>query len=222
MGQAQAGELDHRGVDGVQMSRDVGAGGRPVGIEDVAAAEHVELRQVAGGNAEVDRRLAAGEAVPQHVAVVVVRVRPAEHGRRLELDQVGEPLGQVRFLPREKHFAAAVEVAVGPADLPAVEQVFVEQLRSSPPPAETSRPTFFTACGLVRGSTPAPGTRPVATLRVTLKMSYEKLRPAWRATFVAAQAPAEQRLAGWCPAARAAKSPCESSSVREVVQWKGS
>ena len=104
--QAQPGELDHGGVDGVELSRDIGSGSRPVGTEDVAAAQHVELRQIAGGHAVADRRLAAGEAVAQAIAVAGVGVRAAEKGRGLKLDQVGESLGQIGLLPRDEGFPA--------------------------------------------------------------------------------------------------------------------
>ena len=97
----------------------------------------------------------------QHVAVVAERVRPAEHGGGLELDQVGEPLGEVRFLPRQIHFAAAIEAAVGPADLPAVEQVLVEQRDPLRTAAETWRRRSSPSAALVRWLAWA-GTRPVA------------------------------------------------------------
>ena len=132
-------------------------------------AEHVELVEVAGGDAEIDRRLAAAEAVPQFVAVLVERIRPAEHGGGLELDQVGEPLGQVGLLPREEDLAHLVERRIGPADRPPVEQVLVEQLDRLGRP----RKRRLDLRDLLRlGRLDAwPGTRPEATRREMLNTS---------------------------------------------------
>ena len=128
MRQAQAGELDHRGVDGVQMARDVGGGGGPVGIEDVAAAEHVELA-----------RLPAGMRKSTVVSPPLKPCRRRSPSSSYEYDprSMAAVWNSIRLANRWARYASCrvrktspprSSAAVGPADRPAIEQVLVEQL----------------------------------------------------------------------------------------------
>jgi hypothetical protein len=92
MRKPHAGELNHGRVDGMKLRRNIRGGRRPVGIQDVSAAQHVELREISCRHLVRNRRFAARKTVPQKIAVARVRVRATEHGRRLKLDQIGKPL----------------------------------------------------------------------------------------------------------------------------------
>ncbi len=127
MRQAQPCQTHHRRIDLVQVLGNVRARRGPVGIQNVAGSEHVELVLVPIRNTKVDLQHAARKAMPQLIPIFVIGISAAQHGCGLKLDQVGEPLGEISFLPRDIRLAAGIKIVARSTDGPAVQQIFVQQ-----------------------------------------------------------------------------------------------